>query len=147
MNTNLKLFWQYASDYPFNRGLCRPFRLFPDGCGGPGEVRRGEKAEKEFYESIEREVDRLSGLLKLDDWQVFYVDSILTHDYKAMQGELNDLRNQKVSNLDMLYDVQYRWEDKMYDAFQKVFDEDQWAKYLKSGAARDKKNRDKRRSK
>ena len=64
-----------------------------------------------------------------------------------MQGELNDLRNQKVSNLDMLYDVQYRWEDKMYDAFQKVFDEDQWAKYLKSGAARDKKNRDKRRSK
>ena len=120
---------------------------FPAVVAAQEKSAEEKKAEKEFYESIEREVDRLSGLLKLDDWQVFYVDSILTHDYKAMQGELNDLRNQKVSNLDMLYDVQYRWEDKMYDAFQKVFDEDQWAKYLKSGAARDKKNRDKRRSK
>lgn len=120
---------------------------FPTVVAAQEKSAEEKKAEKEFYESIEREVDRLSGLLKLDDWQVFYVDSILTHDYKAMQGELNDLRNQKVSNLDMLYDVQYRWEDKMYDAFQKVFDEDQWAKYLKSGAARDKKNRDKRRSK
>ena len=75
-----------------------------------------KKAEKEFYESVEREIERLTNSLKLEDWQVFYVDSILTHDYKAMQ------------------------------AFQKVFDEDQWTKYLKSGAARDKKTRDKKRN-
>ena len=106
-----------------------------------------KKAEKEFYESIEREIERLTNLLKLEDWQVFYLDSIMTHDYKAMQTELNDLRSKKVSNTDMYYEVQYRWEDKMYDAYEKLFDEDQWAKYLKSGAARDKKNRDKRRNK
>ena len=106
-----------------------------------------KKAEKEFYESVEREVDRMTNLLKLEDWQVFYVDSILTHDYKAMQEELRDLQQKKVSNTDMYYDIQYKWQDKIYEAYEKLFDENQWAKYLKSGAARDKKNRDKKRAK
>jgi hypothetical protein len=105
------------------------------------------KAEKEFYESIEREIDRLTNMLDLADWQVFYVDSIMTHDYKAMQAELQELQKQKVSNTDLYYDVQYKWQDKIYEAYEKIFDEQQWAKYLKNGAARDKKNRDKRRAK
>ena len=103
-----------------------------------------KKAEKEFHDSLEREIERLTNVLKLEDWQVFYVDSIMTHDYKAMQEELNDLRSKKVSNTDMYYDIQDKWQENMYVAFEKIFDENQWAKYLKSGAARDKKNRDKR---
>ena len=106
-----------------------------------------KKAEKEFRESLDREIDRLTGLLKLEDWQVFYVDSILNHDYKAMQAELKVLQEQKVSNTDMYYDIQYKWQDKIYEAYEKLFDESQWAKYLKSGAARDKKARDKKRAK
>ena len=106
-----------------------------------------KKAEKEFHESLEREIDRLTNVLKLEDWQVFYVDSILNHDYKAMQDELKDLQSKKVSNTDMYYDIQYKWQDSIYEAFQKIFDEDQWAKYLKTGAARDKKTRDKKRAK
>ena len=105
-----------------------------------------KKAEKEFYESVEREIERLTNSLKLEDWQVFYVDSILTHDYKAMQDELRALQAKKVTNTDMYYDIQYKWQDCIYEAFQKVFDEDQWTKYLKSGAARDKKTRDKKRN-
>ena len=120
---------------------------FPAVVAAQEKSAEEKKAEKEFYESIEREVDRLSGLLKLDDWQVFYVDSILVHDYKAMQAELTDLQKQKVSNTNMYYDVQYKWMDKIYDAYGKLFDEDQWAKYLKSGAAREKKTRDKFREK
>jgi len=106
-----------------------------------------KKAEKEFRESIERELDRLTNLLELEDWQVFYLDSILVHDYKAMQEELSELQKQKVSNTNLYYDVNYKWQDRMYEAFQKLFDEDQWAKYLKSGGARDKKTRDKFREK
>jgi hypothetical protein len=106
-----------------------------------------KKAEKDFHDSVEREIDRLTSLLKLEDWQVFYVDSILNHDYKAMQAELKVLQEQKVSNTDMYYDIQYKWQDKIYEAYEKLFDENQWAKYLKSGAARDKKNRDKKRAK
>ena len=106
-----------------------------------------KKAEKDFHDSVEREIDRLTSLLKLEDWQVFYVDSILNHDYKAMQAELKVLQEQKVSNTDMYYDIQYKWQDKIYEAYEKLFDENQWAKYLKSGAARDKKARDKKRAK
>ena len=106
-----------------------------------------KKAEKDFHDSVEREIDRLTNLLKLEDWQVFYVDSILNHDYKAMQAELKALQDQKVSNTDMYYYIQYKWQDKIYEAYEKLFDESQWAKYLKSGAARDKKARDKKRAK
>jgi hypothetical protein len=120
------------------------FAGFSAGLAAQDLTAEEKKAEKEFYESIQREVDRLEGLLKLEDWQVFYVDSIMTHDYKAMQDELTDLRNKKVSNTDMYYEIQDKWQEKMYVAFEKIFDENQWAKYLKSGAARDKKNRDKR---
>ena len=106
-----------------------------------------KKAEKDFHDSVEREIDRLTHLLDLEDWQIFYVDSIMNHDYKAMQAEMKELQQRKVSNTDMYYDIQYKWQDKIYEAYEKVFNEEQWAKYLKNGAARDKKNRDKRRAK
>lgn len=123
------------------------FSGFSLGLAAQEMTAEEKKAEKEFYESIEREIDRLTNTLKLEDWQVFYVDSIMTHDYKAMQEELRALQAKKVSNTDMYYDIQYKWQDSIYEAFHKVFDEDQWAKYLKNGAARDKKNRDKKRGK
>ena len=106
-----------------------------------------EQREKQMYENIQKQVDNMAESLDLEDWQIFYVDSILVHDYKAMQAELTDLQKQKVSNTNMYYDVQYKWMDKIYDAYGKLFDEDQWAKYLKSGAAREKKTRDKFREK
>ena len=106
-----------------------------------------EQREKEFYEAIEAQVNRLTEQLDLADWQVFYVDSILTHDYRAMQDEFTTMSAAKYANSDLFYDVQDKWMEKMYLAMQKVFDEEQWAKYLKGGAARDKKQRDKRAAK
>ena len=103
-----------------------------------------KEAEKKLYESIENEVQRLTNLLDLDDAQIFYVDSILTHDLKAIQDEYKDLTRQKVTNLDIYETARLTWMEKIYCAYEKLFDEEQWAKYLKSGAARDKKNRDKR---
>ena len=135
---------------PFVRSFVLCAALFAglsSGLAAQEQTADEKKAEKEFNESIERELDRLTRLLDLEDWQIFYVDSILVHDYKAMQAELTDLQKQKVSNTNMYYDVQYKWMDKIYDAYGTLFDEDQWAKYLKSGAAREKKTRDKFREK
>ncbi|MBQ9462341.1 MAG: hypothetical protein IJU68_01630 [Bacteroidales bacterium] len=103
-----------------------------------------EQREKEFYEAIEKEVERLEDQLELADWQVFYVDSILTHDYKCLQDEYANLTASKVSNSDLYYDAQDKWMEKIYVAMHKVLNEEQWAKYEKIGAARDKKARDKR---
>lgn len=102
---------------------------------------------KQLREYIDKTVENYENLLKLEDWQTFYVDSILTHDYDAMRLELKGLREAKVSNSDIYVQVQDKWAGQIDNAFSKVFDEAQWAKYLKSGAAREKKARDKRAAK
>ena len=106
-----------------------------------------QKREKEFFENLDKQVTQMTDQLNLDDWQVFYVDSILTHDYQAMQQELTELQRKKVSNSDIYSEVAYKWQDRIDDSLQKVFNDEQWSKYQKNGAARAKKARDKRRAK
>lgn len=106
-----------------------------------------EEQEKKMSEYIQKEVDRLEMTLKLEDWQVFYVDSILNHDLRAMQEEMNNLSSSKVGNFDIYTRASDKWAEKIYVAFRKVLNDNQWQKYLKSGAAREKKAREKRKAK
>ena len=106
-----------------------------------------EEQEKKMAEFIDKEISRLEMSLKLEDWQVFYVDSILNHDYRAMQSEINSLAAAKVSNSDLYMNASDKWAENIYTAFRKVLNDTQWAKYLKSGAAREKKAREKRKAK
>ena len=136
------------------RSIIRPFvccammlGMFSLSAAAQDPAQAQKEAEEKLYESVDREVERLTNLLDLDDAQIFYVDSILAHDLKAVQDEFAVLSRQKVTNMDIYEDARLKWMDKIYYAYEKVFNEEQWAKYLKSGAARDKKNRDKRLSK
>lgn len=103
--------------------------------------------QKKFDESLEKSVEHYETILNLEDWQVFYVDSIMRHDFTALREEFNELSKAKVSNADIYVQVQDKWQEQMYNAFRKVLDDEQWTKYLKAGAARDKKARDKRAAK
>ena len=96
-------------------------------------------------EQIEKEADRLQRILDLEDWQVFYVDSTLMHDFPAMQNEIKELADSKVSNRDMYISVQDKWMDQIDATYKKIFTEEQWAAYLKQGAAKAQKARAKRR--
>ena len=91
--------------------------------------------------------DRLQRILDLEDWQVFYVDSTLKHDFPAMQAELMKLSEAKVANRDMYVQVQDRWMEQIDATYKKFFSEEQWAAYLKQGAAKAQKAREKRRLK
>ena len=106
-----------------------------------------EEQLKQMRETIDRTVENYENLLDLEDWQTFYVDSILTHDYDALRLELRGLQAAKMSNTDVYQQVQDKWAEQVYVAMQKVLDEKQWEKYLKAGAAREKKSRDKRAAK
>ncbi len=106
-----------------------------------------EEEAKQFREALDRKVDDYTIMLDLEDWQTFYVDSILTHDYEAMRDELKLMQAAKMSTTDAYTRVQDKWEEQIYTAMEKVLDEKQWAKYLKTGAAREKKARDKRAAK
>ncbi len=103
-----------------------------------------EQQEKKLREGIEERVLKLEESLQLEVWQTFYVDSILTHNYGEMSKELKALSENRVENMDIYMLIQDKWEDASYEAFSKIFDEKQWATYLKNGAARAKKAREKR---
>ena len=97
-----------------------------------------------MYEQIEIEADRLQRVLNLEDWQVFYVDSTLKHDYPAMQAEAQKLMDAKVANRDIYQIVQDKWMDQIDATYKRIFTPEQWAAYLKQGAAKAQKARAKR---
>lgn len=107
----------------------------------------GRSDEEKLYNLIEQRVGNLTENLGLDPAQEFYVDSIMLHDYTEMQAELNAMSKSRVSNADLYVQVQDKWMEKMFKEFEKLFTPEQWDKYLKSGALRDKKDRDKRAAK
>ena len=114
---------------------------------GAQQPQSEEEELKQLRQVIDQTVANYETQLGLEDWQSFYVDSILTHDYEALRLELLDLRKAKVSNADIYSTVQDKWAEQIYNAMHRILDEEQWNKYLKSGAARDKKARDKRAAK
>ncbi len=91
--------------------------------------------------------ENLEKSLKLEDWQVFYVDSTLQHDYAALDAEMKSLQQAKVGNVDLYMEIQDRWMEQIDNSFKKWFTPEQWKKYLKSGAKKAQKEREKRREK
>lgn len=102
--------------------------------------------QPDIYEQAENEADRLQRVLDLEDWQVFYVDSTLKHDLPAMKAEYDKLQTSKVTNASMYQAVQDKWMEQIDATYKKIFNEQQWAAYLKSGAARAQKARAKRKA-
>lgn len=106
-----------------------------------------EEQEKQLLEYIDKEVERLTSVLKLEYWQTFYADSTMVHDFQAMREEMKALSDSKVSNQDMYIAVQDKWNEKIYESFRRFLTDEQWAKYEKTGAGREKRARDKRKAK
>ena len=106
-----------------------------------------DEGEKKMRETIDAQIENYTKLFDLEGWQVFYLDSILTHDYAALVTEINELNSAKVSNRSIYETVQDKWAEQIYNSVHSVCNDTQWAKYLKSGAAREKKARDKRMAK
>jgi hypothetical protein len=103
--------------------------------------------EKTTEEMAAEEAERLERLLKLEDWQVFYVDSTLQHDYAALKKEILALQNSKVENYDIYTLTQDKWMERIDKSYKKFFNEAQWTAYLKNGGAKAIKAREKRRIK
>ena len=103
--------------------------------------------QPDVFEQAEMEADRLQRVLDLEDWQVFYVDSTLKHDFPAMMAEYDKLRASKVTNTSLYITIQDKWMDQIDATYKRIFTEEQWAAYLKSGAAKAQKARAKRKAK
>ncbi len=114
-------------------------------ASGTAYAQQPEKPD--INEQAENEADRLQRVLDLEDWQVFYVDSTLKHDFPAMMAEMEQMSSAKVGNRDMYVRVQDKWMDQIDATYKKIFTEEQWAAYLKQGAGKAQKARAKRQAK
>ena len=106
-----------------------------------------EEEARKLREGIDKEIDRLTTLLDLADWQVFYVDSTLTYNIESMRAEQKALAAAKVSNTDLYWETTDKWQEATYVQYRKIFDDKQWERYLKTGGSKEKKARDKRAAK
>lgn len=106
-----------------------------------------EQREKKMYEFIDKEVERLKGLLKLDEAQEYYVTMTLTDCFQGLQTEMGSLQTSGVQNGDIYQVVQDKWMEKIDREFESYFTPEQWKKYLRSGAERAQKARNRRREK
>ena len=101
----------------------------------------------DVYEQAEMEADRLQRILDLEDWQLFYVDSTLKHDFPAMMADYEELQKSMVANTSLYQAVQDKWMDQIDATYRKIFTDEQWAAYLKQGAGKAQKARAKRKAK
>lgn len=90
-----------------------------------------QEQEKMLRENIEESLEKYERTLELEYWQVFYMDSILTHDYGAMMAEMEEKSKAKVESSDIYQQIQDKWSEQMYLAIHKILNEQQWEKYLK----------------
>ena len=94
------------------------------------EASAQQPEQPDIYEQAENEADILQRLLDLEDWQTFYVDSTLKHDFPAMMEEFTQLQTSKVSNTSIYQDVRDKWMDQIDATYKRIFTEEQWAAYL-----------------
>lgn len=113
----------------------------------PWDASAQQPETPDIYEQAENEADRLQRVLDLEDWQVFYVDSTLKHDFPAMVAEFDELKASKVTNSSVYQGVQDKWLDQIDATYKRIFTEEQWNAYLKTGAGKAQKARAKRKAK
>lgn len=106
-----------------------------------------DKKQLTMEERAAMEADRLGEMLNLEDWQIFYVDSTLQHDYAGLEREMKSLQGAKVGSVDLYVSVNDKWMDRIEASYRRFFTDEQWAKYLKNGAGRARKAREKRKAK
>ena len=103
-----------------------------------------EQQEPDMETVINNQIDNLTRTFSLDEVQVFFLDSILTHNFNAMMVEMQEARKVGASNADTYQGVSDKWMDATDIALEKIMTKEQWAKYMKSSYGKEKKRRDKR---
>ena len=112
-------------------------------CFAPSALAQ-EPQQPNVDEIIAKQVENLTRTFKLDEVQVFFVDSILQYNYHAMNDAFEEARKTGASNADTYQTISDQWMGATDEAFERIFTEEQWKKYMKSAYGKEKQRRDKR---
>ena len=89
--------------------------------------------------------DQLERDLDLDAAQVFKVDTLFQHIYQGYYADVEKLSKAGIPATSSQYlRVSDKWGDYSDKVLETILTEEQWARYLKSNAGKNKKVRDKR---
>lgn len=97
-----------------------------------GSARAQQPQPPTTDELATKEVQRLELLLKLEYYQVFYVDSILRHDMARMKEEIEQMQKAGMQEPASFRFVQEKWRKQIEAGYREVFTPEQWDKYLSS---------------
>lgn len=100
--------------------------------------------EPDMDEIIDKQIENLTRMFDLDEVQVFFVDSILRYNFPAMSDEFDRTRKTGASNADTFQAISDKWMAATDEAFERLFTEEQWKRYMKSTYGKEKNRRDKR---
>ena len=105
---------------------------------------QGEQGPPKFEELAAKEADNLMREFELDFRQVFLVDSLLQDMMPKMNEEMSAIQRSGATNREIFQITYDKWLDAIYKEYEKIFNDDQWKRYLKSTRGREKRKRDKR---
>ena len=105
-----------------------------------------EPQQPDIDQIIANQLDNLTRSFKLDEVQVFFVDSILQYNYRAMNDAFEEARKTGASNADTYQAISDEWMEATDQAFRRFFTEDQWKRYMKSTYGKENQRRAKRMS-
>ena len=83
-----------------------------------------EPQEPDIDKIVSNQIENLTKSFKLDDIQVFFVDSILQYNYPAMMEELNKTKRTGASNDETFQAISDKWMAATDEALEKVFTEE-----------------------
>ena len=113
-------------------------------AAAPLSAQNPDEKPKTIPEIASERADELQKYLKLEDYQVFQIDSTMSHDMQALQDEMAAMQKAGVSNPDFYGAVIDRWYNATDSTFEHIFTPQQWTRYLKSTYGKAKRQRDKR---
>lgn len=90
-----------------------------------------EQKQKTPVEIASEQADRLQRDLKLDDYQLFKVDSILQRNLTGVVDQFEQMKRGGLQNPESYREVQKSWQSKTETAFETLFTLEQFERYLK----------------
>ncbi len=105
---------------------------------------QGEQGPLNIEEIAAKERTNLMKEFDLDFRQVFLIDSLLQDMMPKMNEEMSAIQRAGVTNRDIFQITCDEAGCSSLKEYEKIFNEDQWKRYLKSNRGREKRKRDKR---
>lgn len=94
-------------------------------------VKGQEPPQKSPSQIASEQADRYHKDLKLNDYQLFIIDSVLQTNLNGVTNEFERMKKGGMQNPESYREVQKRWQAKTDDAFERVLTLEQFDRYLK----------------